>query len=138
MSPDLTAIRQKIAVDPYAQHMGIELIELKKGYAKLKMTVKEHMVNFHGIPHGGAIFTLADQAFAASCNSHGTVAVALNVNISFLAAPAVGSTIYAEGKEVNSTRRTGLYQIEVTDQEGRLIANFQGLAYRKDQPLIGG
>lgn len=138
MSPDLAAVRQKIAADPYAKHMGIELVELKKGYAKLKMTVKEHMVNFHGIPHGGAIFTLADQAFAASCNSHGTVAVALNVNISFLAAPAVGSIIFAEGKEVNSTRRTGLYQIEVTNQEGQLIANFQGLAYRKDQPLIGG
>lgn len=137
MNPDLAKIREKLSADPYAKHMGIELMELKKGYAKLKMTVEPHMVNFHGIPHGGAIFTLADQAFAASCNSHGHVAVALNVNISFLAAPAVGSIVYAEGQEVNSTRRTGLYQIEVTDEAGRLIANFQGLAYRKDQPLIG-
>jgi acyl-CoA thioesterase len=137
MTPDLVKIRQKITADPYAKHMGIELVELKKGYAKLKMTVKEHMVNFHGIPHGGAIFTLADQAFAASCNSHGTVAVALNVNISFLAAATVGSVLYAEGKEINRTRRTGLYQIEITNQENQLLANFQGLAYIKEQPLLG-
>jgi acyl-CoA thioesterase len=83
----------KMSQDPYARFMGIELLEVKPGYSRLSMTVGEHQINFHGLPHGGAIFSLADAAFAAASNSHGQTAVALTMNISFLSAVPVGTML---------------------------------------------
>ena len=71
-------IRQHMEHDPFARFLGIELLELGEGYSRVALTVQDHMLNFHGLPHGGVIFSLADAAFAAACNSHGQVAVALN------------------------------------------------------------
>lgn len=128
-------IREKIAGDPFARSLGIELLELKPGYSKMRMVVRENMLNFHGIPHGGAIFSLADAAFAAASNSHGTQAVALEMTVHYLAAAEVGTTLYAEAAEEKLGRRTALYHIRVTDPDGNLIASCQGLVYRKDRPL---
>ena len=76
----LDEIFQRINQDPFAGFLGIELLELGEGYSRVAMTVGEHMLNFYGMPHGGAIFSLADAAFAAAGNSYGRVAVALNVS----------------------------------------------------------
>jgi acyl-CoA thioesterase len=126
---------EKIGRDPFARSLGIEIVELRAGYSKLSMTVREEMLNFHGIPHGGAIFSLADAAFAAASNSHGTQAVALQMSISYLAAVPVGTTLYAEATEEKLGKRTALYQIKVTDADGKLIASCQGLVYRQEKPL---
>ena len=128
-------IQQRISEDPYAHFLGIELLALDKGYSKVAMTVGEHMLNFHGIPHGGVIFSLADAAFAAAGNSHGQTAVALNVSISFLVAVPLGTRLYAEATEESLSRRTALYRMAVTTEDGTLVALCHGTVYRKNQPL---
>ena len=131
----LDQIFQKISQDPFARFLGIELLELREGYSKVTMTVREHMLNFHGIPHGGVIFSLADAAFAAAGNSYGQTAVALNVSISFLAAVPVGTRLYAEATEESLSRRTALYRLAVTTEDGTSVALCHGTIYRKNQPL---
>jgi acyl-CoA thioesterase len=129
-------IRQHINQDPFARFLGIELLELCEGYSRVAMTVEEHMLNFHGIPHGGVIFSLADAAFAAASNSHGQPAVALNVSISFLATAPVGARLYAEASEESLTRRTALYRLAVTAEDGTLVALCHGTVYRKSSRLV--
>ncbi|HEY3272112.1 MAG TPA: hydroxyphenylacetyl-CoA thioesterase PaaI [Methanocella sp.] len=121
--------------DKFAARCGIELLEVSPGGAKVSMKVEEHHLNGLRTVHGGAIFTLADYTFAVACNSHGTVAVALNVNISFVKAAFPGMTLYAEAKEVSMSPKIGTYDIRVTNEKGDLIATFQGLAYRKKEKL---
>jgi len=120
--------------DLFAKHCGIELVEVGKGTAKTRMKVHEHHLNGVRSVQGGAIFTLADLAFAAACNSHGTVAVAINVSITFIKAATAG-TLTAEAKEVSVNPKLGTYSIQVTNDAGEVVATFQGLAYRKKESL---
>ncbi len=116
--------------DVFAQYCGIELIEAENGYAEAQLKIQPHHLNGVGTVHGGMIFSLADLAFAAACNSHGTVAVAINVNISYLKSASNG-VLVAKATEVSLGRKIGTYSVNVTDGEGNLIASFQGMAYRK-------
>lgn len=128
MDPQLI---EPFRADPYARLLGLELEEVRPGYARVAMLVKPEMVNFLGALHGGAIFSLADCAFAAASNSHGRPAVALNVNISFLATATVGTRLVAEAEEERLGGRTALYHMTVRDQAGGLIASCHGVVYRK-------
>ena len=132
----LEKVAQHMRQDPFARFLGIELLELCEGYSKMTLTVEEQMLNFHGVPHGGVIFSLADAAFAAACNSYGQVAVALHVDVSFLAAVEVGTRLTAEATEEHLGGRTGLYRLAVTKEDGTLVALCHGTAYRKKQPLL--
>jgi acyl-CoA thioesterase len=134
----LEQVFQQISQDPFARFMGIELLELREGYSKVTFTVAEHMLNFHGIPHGGAIFSLADAAFAAASNSYGQTAVALSVHVSFLAAAPVGARLYAEATEESLGRRTALYRLAVTTEGGDLVALCHGTVYRKRERFVEG
>lgn len=116
--------------DVFATHCGVELTEIGEGTAAGKLTLQAHHFNGVKIAHGAAIFTLADTVFAAAANSHGYVAVAVNVNISYLKAVQSG-TLYAVAKENNPRGRVGSYTVTITDQNGDLVALFEGLAYRK-------
>ncbi len=120
--------------DQFAARSDIELISVSAGQARAKMRLQPHHWNSIGIVMGGAIFTLADFAFAAACNSHGTVAVAINANITFLKAAKAG-TLWAEAREVSKNFKLGSYTVEIKDDEGDLVALFQGLAYRKADKL---
>lgn len=120
--------------DRFAEHSNIELLSISPGQARAKMTLEPHHLNGWGTAHGGAIFTLADFVFAAAANSHGTLAVAVNVSISFLKA-ARGGTLWAEGREISKNFKLGSYTIEVKDDQGDLVALFQGMAYRKQDKL---
>lgn len=120
--------------DYFAQHCHIELISIQPGTARAKMTLGQQHWNGLGTIQGGAIFTLADFTFAAASNSHGTVAVALNVNITFLKAASTG-TLWAEAREIAKNAKVGSYTVEVKDDAGDLVALFQGVAYRKDYKL---
>ncbi len=131
----MDAIITQMKKDAFARHLGIELLGIAPGRAKVSMKVGDEHRNSVGMVHGGLIFTIADYAFAVACNSYGVLAVAVNVNISFLR-PPVGDTLMAEAVEVSKSRRLGNYTVNVTDGEGNLVALFQGLAYRKDEPLI--
>ncbi len=123
-------IKKLFKNDKFAAYNGIELLEVSEGTAKSKMEINENHLNGIGIVQGGAIFTLADFTFGAAANSYGTVTVAINVNISFMKASKSG-TLFAEAREISKNPKLGTYTIDVTDDEGELIAIFQGMAYRK-------
>ncbi len=126
---------QFLSRDKFAKYIEVEVIEAQDGNATARMPVQEHHLNSHNTIHGGAIFTLADAAFAAACNSHGIVAVAINVNISYLKAVSAG-VLTAEAKEVSLNSTLGVYVIRVTSDSGELIAIFQGMAYRKKNQQV--
>ena len=129
------AIRKKVENEPFAKKMGLELDGIGEGYSLVRMTFTPEMENIFGMAHGGAVFSLIDEAFETASNSHGTVAVALNVNTTYHAPPSPGDMLIAEAREVNKTNRTGNYYITVKNQAGTLIASCQALAYRKKDNL---
>lgn len=123
--------KKRLEKDAFARLLGIEITEIKPGYASATLKVTPDLLNGEGLTHGGAIFGLADLVFAAASNSHGTLALALNVNISFLKATRAGAVLTAVAREESLTRKTGLYRLEVGDENGELIALAEGLAYRR-------
>jgi acyl-CoA thioesterase len=127
-------IRRCLKNDRFAALANVELLTVSSGHATAKMVLQPHHLNGLKTIQGGAIFTLADFAFAAACNSHGTVAVALNVSITFMKAATTG-TLWAEAREVSKNFKVGSYVVEVKDDQGDLVATFQGLAYRKKDKL---
>jgi acyl-CoA thioesterase len=129
------AILKQLSTEPFAQKFGLQLIDIQEGYAKVEMAFTQNMENMFGMAHGGAIFALIDTAFEIASNSHGTMAVALNMNINYLASPAKGSKLTAKAKEINKTKKTAAYDITVTDDKNNLIAACQALVYRMDKPL---
>ena len=122
--------------DLFSQWLGIELLEIKEGYSKIKMTVREEMINGFGIVHGGIAFSLADSAFAFACNNRNVLSVALDTSINFLKPVAVGDILTAEAKELHNGKSTGLYHITITNQNVHTVALFKGLCYRTDRSLI--
>ena len=123
-------LRARIENDPWAHALGIQCLDLRRGYCRVGLTLKPHMVNFQGHPHGGVIFTLADVAFGAACNSHGADAVALNITISYLAAVKPGATLVAEARERKQGRRAGFYEVAVTAEDGTPVALAHSVAHR--------
>ena len=120
--------------DRYAELSNIELLTAAPGRATAKMTLHPHHLNALKTVQGGAIFTLADFTFAVACNSHGTMAVALDVSIAFMKAATIG-TLWAEAREISKNFKVGLYLVDVKDDAGDLVAQFQGMAYRKKDKL---
>jgi acyl-CoA thioesterase len=131
----LERLRQKVAAQGIARNLGLELEEAGPGYARVSMTCQEEMGNILGMVHGTAVFALMDEAFQVAVNAHGTVAVALQMSLTFHAAPTFGQRLTAVAREINTTRRTASCDIQVTDPGGRLIATCQALAYRRGTPL---
>lgn len=120
--------------DRFAQRSNCELVSVAKGDARAKMTLHPHHWNGVGVVMGGAIFTLADFAFAAAANSHGTVALAVNVSITFMKSAKTG-TLWAHAREISKNAKLGSYTVEVKDDRGDLVALFQGMVYRKKDPI---
>jgi acyl-CoA thioesterase len=128
----LKAIQDFFRKDLFAGFVGIELIEAGNGRAKARMPIGDRHRNGLGLVHGGAIFTLADLAFAAAVNSRGRAAVAIHCSISYLKA-AAGDVLFAEAEEVSCGSKIAAYTIRVTDASGEIIALFEGMAYRKKE-----
>lgn len=126
---NILAIMEK---DIFAKHLGIKIIQAGDGRSEAEMLAGEKHLNSLGIVHGGAIFSLADTAFAAASNSRGVTAVAVNVSISYCKAAQKGR-IYAKAREISLNRRLATYLVEVYDDLNNLIALFQGTVYRKDK-----
>jgi len=132
----LEAIRQRVANEPFAKQLGLKLLKLESGYALVEMDFTDDMANIFDMPHGGAIFSLIDEAFEISCNTHGTVAVALNVAVTYNRSPTKRAVLRAESKEIHRSAKTATYDIRVTEGENNiLIATCQALAYRKKEKL---
>ena len=131
-SMDLDTARSIFSQDRYAALTGIEIIETGKGYCKARLKIEDKHLNAANVVQGGAIFTLADLAFAVASNSHGQLALAINVNISFLSSKSTG-TLYATATEVDEPKRLGAYDVLVSDEREKIIARFNGMVYRKKQ-----
>ncbi len=131
---DETTLRRFMAQDRLAAVLGIELVEVASGRARTRLRVDERHLNGAGVVHGGALFALADVAFAAASNSHGTLALALDASISFVKALA-GGTLVATASEESRSARVGCYRIRVEQEGGGLVALFQGTVYRKSDRI---
>jgi acyl-CoA thioesterase len=131
----LSSLSRRVENEAYARTLGMRLVELEPGRAIVEMTPQKDTMNIFGMIHGGAIFSLIDEAFQVSCNSHGTVALALSVTVNYHKPPNTNSTLRAESKEIHLSKKTATYQIMVTDEKEGLIASCLALAYRKGNKL---
>lgn len=129
------AIYRQVEKEPFAQKFGLKLVALDEGYSRVEMFFTSDMQNIFGMAHGGALFALIDEAFETASNSHGTTAIALNMNITYLSSPPLGSKLTAEAKEFNRTNKTANYDIKIYGEQNQLIASCQALVYRKGTPL---
>ena len=127
-------LKKFVARDRFARHLGIEVLEYSEGKARARMKIQDHHLNSAGTLHGGAIFSLADAVFSVASNSHGTLAVAINVGMSYFKALKSG-TLLAEAEEVSLNPKLATYLIKVTEEKGDVVALFQGTVYRKRETL---
>src|SRR2546421_4873511 len=126
------------ARDRASQALGMRIMGMRAGWARVAMTVRADMVNGHAVCHGGIVFALADSAFAFACNSHNESTLAAAASIDFLAAAREGDELTAEASELWRSRRNGLYEIIVSNQRGERIALARGRSYRVDGQVVGG
>ena len=131
----IRAIRDRVEHEGYARKLGMQLTALEPGHAIVEMGPQDDTGNIFGMTHGGAIFSLMDEAFQVSCNSYGTIAVALHVSATYHLSPERNATLRAESTEIHRSNKTSTYDIRVTDDEGNLIASCIALAYRKKAKL---
>ena len=122
--------------DLFSQWLGIEVLDVSEGSSRIRMQVREEMINGFGIVHGGIAFALADSAFAFACNNRNNLSVALDTGINFLKPVNVGDQLTAEAREIHNGRTTGLYHIEIRNQGDVAVAMFKGTCYRTGKPLI--
>ena len=122
--------------DLFSQWLGITVHEVREGYSKIGMTIREEMINGFGIVHGGIAFSLADSAFAFACNNRNNLSVALDTSINFTKSTQPGDVLTAEAKELHNGRSTGLYLITVTNQHGEQVALFKGTCFRTGKTLV--
>ena len=127
------AAQALFAGDQASRNLGIGIEEVRPGFARLRMRVRTDMVNGHGMCHGGIVFALADSAFAVACNTHNAVTVAAAASIDFLAPAHAHDELTAAARELWRSKRSGLYEISVSNQRGETIALFRGRSH-----CIGG
>jgi acyl-CoA thioesterase len=131
-----TAIEAAVVHEPFARSAAIELRRLEDGYSRVEMIYDPaRQSNIYGRAHGGALFGLIDEAFETAAQTDGTVAVAMNVNVTYIASPEPGAHLWAEARRIAQTKRTATYDIKVGDAGGRLVAVCQALAFRTGKPI---
>jgi len=116
--------------DRASQALGMRVLEVRPGYARLAMKVREDMVNGHQLCHGGLIFTLADSAFAFACNTYDLVTVASAATVEFLLSAHLGDELTAIAEERSRWKRTGIYDVAVSNQRGECVALFRGRSHQ--------
>ena len=130
------AIYRAVDKEPFSRAMNMELVSLEPGHSIVEMNyVPETMNNIYDMAHGGAIFALIDEAFETAGQTDGTVAVALNISVTYVSSPEAGTRLRAEAREVSRTKKTAVYDIKVTGHNEHLIAKCQALAYRTGKPI---
>jgi acyl-CoA thioesterase len=130
------AIMRAVEKEPIAREFNMQLVELETGQSAVEMTYDpSRMSNLYQRAHGGALFALIDEAFETAGQTHGTIAVAMNVNVTYMASPDPGARLRAEAKEIKRTKRTAAYDIKVFDENRQLMATCQALAFRTGKPI---
>jgi acyl-CoA thioesterase len=124
------------ANDAASQALGMRILDVAPGRARVAMQVREDMVNGHRTCHGGLIFSLADSAFAFACNTYDAVTVAAGASIEFLAPARLGDELIAIAEEQTRSRRTGVYDVAVVNQGGERIALFRGRSHQLDGRVL--
>ena len=119
--------------DKFAKHLNVEILDVKDGYAKIRLDVQPHFLNGAGIVHGGIIFSLSDYAFALAANAGEDSGLAINASIQFIKAAKLEDELFAEARLVSRSRRLGTYQISITDKDGVIFATSQSMAYFKPE-----
>ena len=122
--------------DLFSQWLQIKVIEIAEGYSKIKMELRNEMVNGFNVIHGGIIFAIADSAFAFACNNRNNLSLALDCSISFNKASKPGDALIAEAKEIYNGRSTGVYLITITNQDNDHIALFKGTCFRTGKTVV--
>ncbi len=122
--------------DQASQALGMRILEVRPGFARLSMTVREDMVNGHKLCHGGLIFTLADSAFAFACNTYNSVTVASAANVEFLLPARLGDELTATAEERSRSKRTGVYDVVVSNQQGESVALFRGRSHELGRSIV--
>lgn len=122
--------------DKFSEWLGIEVLEIREGYSRIRMEIRSEMLNGFGIVHGGVPFSMADSAFAFACNNRNNISVALDVTISFMKALHAGDVLTAEASEIHNGRSTGVYLITLTNQKGEQVGLFKGTCFRTGKTLI--
>jgi acyl-CoA thioesterase len=125
-----------LASDEASRSLGMRLEDVKPGFARLRMTVRRDMVNGHGTCHGGIVFALADSAFAVACNTYNAVTVAAAASIDFLAPTRVNDELTAQARELWRSKRSGIYEIVVSNQRGESVALFRGRSHSTDGQVV--
>lgn len=123
-------VAKMMAEDAFSRWLGIEVLEVKPGFAKIQMTVRPEMNNGFSITHGGITYSLADSAFAFASNSHGRVAVAMETNISYLKKVSSGDTLTATAEQLSLGNTVGVYNVHISNQEDEKVAHFRGTVFR--------
>ena len=130
------AIFNAVEREPFAKALKVVLVELELGYSMVEMKYDPaNMNNIYERAHGGALFALIDEAFETASQTDGTIAVALNVNVTYVSSPQAGAKLRAEAKRVSQTKKTSGYDIKVSDENNNLIATCSALAYRTGKPI---
>ncbi|MGQ9711899.1 MAG: PaaI family thioesterase [Desulfotomaculales bacterium] len=123
--------------NPFPRSLGIRLERVAPGYAEARMVVREDMLNFLGVTHGGVVFALADTVFGAASNAYGGTALAVHADISYIRATTAGTVLVARAVEESRGGRVAHFRVTVEDGEGNLVALFLGVAYLKNPPPTG-
>ncbi len=129
-------VNKMVENDLFSQWLGIEVLEIREGFSKIKMTLRNEMINGFGVIHGGIAFSLADSAFAFACNSRNNLSMALDTSITFTKATKPNDVLTAEANEIHNGKSTGLYLITITNQNGEQVALFKGTCFRTGKTLI--
>jgi len=130
------ALFSAVEREPFAQALNMTLLELEQGYSVVEMKYDpDRMGNIYQHAHGGALFGLIDEAFEAACQTEGTIAVALNINVTYVTSPKAGARLRAVARQISQTKKTASYDIKVTDEADTLIASCSALAFRTGKPI---
>ena len=128
---------QMLADDRSSRSLGMQIRIIEPGLAEARMKVESSMVNGHDVCHGGFIFSVADSAFAFACNCYDEVTVAASASIDYIARARLGDELLATAREIHRGRRIGVYEVEVRNQDERLIALFRGRSTGLGRPILG-
>lgn len=129
-------VARMMSKDAFSQWMGLEITGTGPGWCRLKFVVKPDMLNGFDIIHGGVVFAASDSCFAFACNSHGRIALALEVSISFTRSAKEGETLFVEARELHLGNKTSVYEITTANESGETVAIFKGTAYRTSKEVL--
>jgi acyl-CoA thioesterase len=136
MLKPLEIVNKMILNDAFSKWLGIEIIEVKKGYCKLQMKISQEMTNGFELAHGGICYSLADSALAFASNSNGKKALSIETSTSHTKKVKINDTLIAETNEINLNNKTGIYSIDILNQENEKVAFFKGTVYISNKEWI--